>query len=77
MDHNQAASAVDAGQLNEAILKPANDANGWTILLVQRDGARVLLTDSGGTEKVYHNLDQATTAARELGLTQIRIEEQF
>lgn len=77
MDHDQAAQAVDSGQLTEAILKPADDANGWIVLLVRADGGQLLFTDTGGTEKVYHDLDQATVAARELGLTQIRIEEPF
>jgi hypothetical protein len=77
MNHDEAAQAVDAGRVTEAILKPADDANGWIILLAQADGDQRLFTDSGGTEKVYHDLDQATAAARELGLTQIRVEERF
>jgi hypothetical protein len=77
MDHDQATAAADAGELTEAVLKPADDANGWAIALVRSDGTQVLFTDSGGTEKVYHDLDQATAAARELGLTQIRVEERF
>jgi hypothetical protein len=77
MNHDDAAQQVDAGTVTEAILKPADDANGWIILLVRANGDQVLFTDSGGTEKVYHDLDQATVAARELGLTQIRIEERF
>jgi len=77
MDHDQATDAVSAGTLIEAVLTPANDANGWIMLLVRSDGEQLLFTDSGGTEKVYHDLDQATVAARELGLTQIRVEERF
>ena len=77
MDHDQAQLALHDGELREAIVKPANDANGWAILLVHKDGGHSFYTGHSGTEKVYHSLDRATEVARELGFDSIRIEEEF
>ena len=77
MDHDQALSALHAGDLVEAIVKPAEDANGWILLFVDRAGAHILYSGHTGTEKVYHTLDHATEAAQGIGFHTIRVEEEF
>ena len=77
MDHDQALRALHAGDLGEAIVKPAEDANGWILVFLTRSGNQVLYTGHTGTEKVYHTLDHATEAARSIGFSQVRVEEEF
>ena len=77
MDHDQAQHALHAGELTDVLIKPAEDANGWIIMLIERTGRHILYTGHTGTEKVYHDLDRATAVAKELGFTEIRIEESF
>lgn len=77
MDHDQAQQALHAGELTEAVVKPAEDANGWVLLFGTRSGEHILYTGHTGTEKVYHTLDQVTDLARELGFDNIRVEEEF
>lgn len=77
MDHDQAMKALSAGDLVEAVIKPAEDANGWVLVLVAANGAQVTYTGHTGTEKVFHTLDHATDVARELGFQSIRVEEAF
>lgn len=77
MDYDQALSALHAGDLVEAIVKPAEDANGWMLIFLTRSGEQVIYRGHTGTEKVYHTLDQATEIAREIGFYDIRVEEQF
>jgi uncharacterized protein CbrC (UPF0167 family) len=77
MDHDQALSAFHAGDILEAVVKPAEDANGWVLELLTRSGEPALYTGHTGTEKVYHTLDQATEIAREIGFHRIRVEERF
>lgn len=77
MDHDQAQLALHAGELTEAVIKPAQDANGWIILLTHQGGEHSLYTGHSGSEKVYHSLDRATVVVRELGFDAIRVEEEF
>jgi len=77
MDHDRAQLALHAGELTEAVIKPAEDANGWVILLADASGAHIPYTGHTGTEKVYHDLDQATRTVRELGFETVRVEEDF
>ncbi len=77
MDHDRAQAALHAGALTEAVVKPADDANGWILLLQGRDGELTLYTGHTGSEKVYHSLDRATEVARELGFGKVRVEEAF
>ncbi len=77
MDQDQALSALHAGDLVEAVVTPAEDANGWVLLFVNRSGAHILYSGHTGTEKVYHTLDHATEAARDIGFQTTRVEEQF
>ena len=77
MDHDQAQLALHRGELREAVVRPASDANGWTIQLIHNSGDQSLYTGHSGTEKVYHSLDRATEVARELGFDSVRIEEEF
>ena len=77
VDYEQAQLGLHAGELNEAVIAPAEDANGWVILLSGKDGRHSLYTGHSGTEKVFHSLDRATAVAREIGFESIRIEERF
>jgi hypothetical protein len=77
MDHDQALAARHAGALVEAIVKPSVDANGWLLVFVDREGAHIPYSGHTGTEKVYHALDHATAAARDIGFETIRVEERF
>jgi hypothetical protein len=77
MDHDQAQLALHEGSLSAALITPAADANGWRILLVAGTGEQIPYTGHSGTEKVYHDLDQATKVARDLGFAEIRVEEAF
>jgi hypothetical protein len=77
MDRAQVAQALRAGELTEAIVTPAEDANGWVVLLADKKGEQHPYTGHTGTEKVYHGLDQATEIARALGFADVRVEERF
>ena len=77
MDHDQALSALHCGELIEAVIQPAEDANGWVLVFVSSSGEQIRYTGHTGTEKVYHSLDQATQVAQEIGFHRIRVEEQF
>jgi hypothetical protein len=69
--------ALSAGDLVESVIKPAEDANGWVLVVVTAAGAQVTYTGHTGTEKVFHTLDHATDVAHELGFQSIRVEESF
>ena len=77
MDQDQAQKALHAGDLVEAIVTPARDANGWALLFTTASGEHLTYTDHTGTEKVYHTLDHATETAQGLGFHSIRVEEDF
>jgi hypothetical protein len=77
MDYEKAQLALHSGEVVEAVVTPAEDADGWTILLIGRQGKRILYTGASGTEKTYQTLDRATAVAREIGFETIRVEESF
>jgi hypothetical protein len=77
MDHDHALQARHHGELTEAIIKTAEDANGWRLILVTREGEHLTHTAPGGADRIYHSLDAATDAAREIGFDDIRVEEDF
>lgn len=77
MDRDEAMQGVRAGEFVEAVIAPADDANGWVVMLADTHGEQHLYTGHTGTEKVYHDLDQATEVAQELGFTSVRVEERF
>ena len=77
MDYEQAQVALHNHELTEAVVMPAEDANGWIILLTASNGERHLFTGHTGTEKVYHTLDRASEVAREVGFEKVRVEEAF
>jgi len=77
MDHDQAIQALSAGDLVEAVIKLAEDANGWVLVLVTTAGEHLLYTAHSGTEKVFHDLDHASDVAREIGFPSVRVEETF
>jgi hypothetical protein len=77
MDHDEVLAATRLGTLSEAIIMPAEDANGWVLLFVDTEGVPHGYTGHTGTEKVYHDLDHATEIAHELGFATVRVEERF
>jgi hypothetical protein len=77
MELEQARSAVEAGKLDEVVIEPSEQGNGWRILVRQRDGELIRITEHGGTDKIYHSLDYATQVAEGLGFDTVRIEERF
>jgi hypothetical protein len=77
MDYDQALTARHSGELTEAIVKPSEDANGWLLVFVTRAGAHIPHSGHTGTDKIYHSLDHATEAARDIGFETIRVEEHF
>jgi hypothetical protein len=77
MDHEEALAALGRGTLVDAVVMPAEDANGWVLAFGDAEGKQHLYTDHTGTEKVYHDLDQATAVARGIGFRTVRVEERF
>jgi hypothetical protein len=77
MDRDAVLEALGNGRLSEPVVMPAEDANGWVLIFVDRRGDHHVFTDHTGTEKLYRDLDQATQVARELGFGSVRVEEAF
>lgn len=77
MDLMHAQAAFESGQLTEAAIEPADEGNGWMVVFIDTSGGREKLTDHSGIEKVYHDLDHATEAAKKIGAIALRIEEPF
>jgi hypothetical protein len=77
MEHDQVQLSRHAGELTGALVKPAQDANGWVILLLDSSGREIPYTGHSGDVKVYRDLDRATLEARELGFDEVRVEECF
>jgi hypothetical protein len=77
MDLETARTRFESGDLEEALIEPADEGNGWMIVLRPRLGEPAKLTDHRGTEKVYHSLEHATEVARDIGFDTVRVEERF
>jgi len=77
MEQSDVLRARERGELLEAIVTPASDANGWVLLFARHDGGQEPLTSPGGHEHVFHDLDHATVLAAELGFDEVRVEERF
>ena len=77
MDLRHAQAEREAGNLQAAVIEPSPNGNGWMVLFIDGEGARAVLTDHTGTDKLYHTLDHAGEAAREAGFEAVRIEERF
>jgi hypothetical protein len=77
MDLDTARERFRAGELDEAVIEPADEGNGWMLLVREHSGKLIKLTDHSGVEKIYHSLDQATELAREIGFSEVRVEESF
>lgn len=77
MDMSQARTVCQEGRIAELVIEPADTGNGWMILICERQGDCNKLTDHSGHEKVYHDLDQATAAAKAIGSVSLRIVEPF
>ena len=75
LDQDQAQIARHQGLLTGVEIKPAHHANGWLLEFPDTAGKHIPYTGHTGTEKVYHDLDQASALGRELGVEGIRIEE--
>ena len=77
MDIDSAAEAYHNKTISEAIIEPSTNGNGWRILFHDTEGQTIALTDHGGTEKLYHTLDNATEILKVAGIKTIRVEEHF
>ena len=77
MDLDQARAEFESGNLREVVIEPADEGNGWMLLVRGNGPAMVKITDHSGVEKVYHSLDHATEIARSIGFADIRVEERF
>lgn len=77
MDTRTACAEFEAGRLKDAIIEPADEGNGWMVLLHDSEGKFLKLTDHSGTEKIYHSIDRETEVAREIGFKTVRVEEPF
>jgi hypothetical protein len=64
MDHNQALTALHAGELVEAAVKPSASANGWLLVFVTRDGEQIPYSGHTGTEPddAYRTLEYTLIA---------------
>ncbi|HIF9059127.1 TPA: thymidylate kinase [Photobacterium damselae] len=62
--------------LVEAIIEPSIH-DGWIVEFRHRRGGLVPLTDSGGSEQCYSDIDSATEQAFEVGFHQVRIADEF
>ena len=77
MDIDSAAKEYHNKTISEAIIEPSPNGNGWRILFHQTDGEMAALTAHGGTEKLYHSLDNASGVLQAAGIKTIRVEEHF
>ena len=77
MDIQTACAEFEAGRLQDVVIEPADDGNGWMVLVHDTTGRMVKITDHGGAEKIYHTIDYATQVAKEIGFETIRVEERF
>ena len=77
MDLMHAKAEYEADRLREVAAEPSEQGDGWRLLLHSRTGETLVLTDHTGRERVYHSLDHATEAGREIGFDDVRVEEHF
>lgn len=77
MEKSEIMAARERGELLQAVVTPAESANGWLLLFTDRDGDQVRYTRHHGRAPVFHDLDHATALAKELGFEQVRVEERF
>ncbi len=77
MDLMHAKAEFEAGRLSEAAVEPSEQGGGWRLLLHTENGKTLVLTDHSGRERLYHSLDHATEAGRDIGFESVRVEEHF
>jgi hypothetical protein len=77
MDLLHVKAEFEAGRLNEAVVEPSEQGDGWRLLLHTQTGEIIALTDHSGRERLYHSLDHATEVGREIGFASVRVEEHF
>lgn len=77
MEEAEILTARERGDLLEAVVTPAESANGWLLLFTDRSGRQFNYTRHHDRAPVFHDLDHATALARELGFEQVRVEERF
>lgn len=77
MDFETACAEFEAGNLKDVVIEPADEGNGWMLLVHKLSGEVSKITDHGGTEKIYHSIDHATQVAKDIGFDEVRVEEQF
>ena len=77
MQLNQVQSWFEAGKLKEAIIEPSPKGNGWRVEFKDAKGHLVTLTTQDEEEKLFKNLDAATTLTKRIGFRFVRVEEAF
>jgi hypothetical protein len=77
MDLKHAKAEFEGGRLSEAAAEPSEQGDGWRLLLHTQAGETLVLTDHSGRERLYHSLDHATEAGRDIGFESVRVEEHF
>lgn len=77
MDIEFAKRSFEAGTLTEVTLEPADEGNGWMVVLHDNMGGSIKLSDHSGVEKVFHSIEHATELAQEIGFDTVRVEERF
>ena len=75
MEYYDVQLGCEIGALKEAIIEPGR-GNGWVIQFRDIDDSLSPLTSSGN-ERIFHNLDNATRLAKDLGFRRISVLEHF
>ncbi len=60
-------------QLVEAIIESSAEEDTWIVEFRHNRGGLVLLTDANGKECHYHDIDDASQSALDVGFRQVRI----
>jgi hypothetical protein len=77
VDIDKAQAEHAAGKLHEVVIEPADEGNGWMVVVHYHGGEVVTLTDHSGVERVYHSIEHATEAAKAIGFQTVRVMEAF
>jgi len=64
MEEAEILTAREHGDLLEAVVTPAESANGWLLLFTDRSGQQISYTRSHDRAPVFHDLDHATAVAK-------------
>ncbi|WP_207062213.1 hypothetical protein [Motiliproteus sp. SC1-56] len=76
MEYYDVQLGYQMGALKEAIIEPGSRGNGWVILFRDVDDSLSPLTNAGQA-RIFHNLDNATRLAKDLGFRRVSVLEHF